>query len=108
MMHGDRNRSVYPKRMCRTRGFRPLKGWNRGLWGVTFIRISGRRIPQMRRHRTWEKKIARLRRREKRTNWLALRDKGRRAIKRHADRKAGRLPPLPRIESMWDTAFIVR
>lgn len=98
----------YPKRMWRSRGFTPLKGWNRGFCGVTFIRISGRRIPQLRSHRTWEKKLARQRRRDKRTNWLALRDEDRRATKRYADRTAGRVPSFPRHEVVWDTAFIAR
>ena len=48
--------------------FEPLKGWSRGFWGVTFIRVFGRRHPQMHKHRTWEKKFARLRRRDKRPN----------------------------------------
>ena len=85
-----------------------LKGWNRGFCGTTFIRISGRRGVWMRRHLTWERQTARLRRCAKRTNWLALTDAERRAAKRHADRKEGKVPSFPRNEVVWDTAFIVR
>ena len=99
----------YPKRLPLLKRFTPLcRMRNTFNTGYGLIRVGGRKDFAMAKSHWFKKWREVKRRRMKRTNWLALADARRRSRKRDADRKAGRLPPLPRIEVMWDTAFVIR
>jgi len=73
--------------------------WHRGsrqhgMWGFRLIRVNGRHYPDW-GGRIWfqKKRLAVLRKRDKRVNWLALSGTKSLNKKRDAMRKAGNVPP---------------